>query len=285
MANETAITVCGLGKDYYGQPVVAGVDFDVRRGEVFALLGPNGAGKTTVVEILAGHRRRDRGTVRVLGADPADRHPRWRARIGIVPQRSDDLSTSYTLSVRDWVRATAAYFPDPHDADEVIALVGLTGARDARPAMLSGGQRRRLDVALGIVGRPELLFLDEPTTGLDPHARRRFWTLIGNLARSGTTVLLTTHYLDEVEHLADRVAVLAAGRLVEVATPGTLGGRATAEATVRWLAPDGPRQVTTQTPAAVVGELVARFGGEVPELSVQRPSLEQTYLRMIGQPA
>ncbi|MER6796363.1 ABC transporter ATP-binding protein, partial [Amycolatopsis mediterranei] len=215
----------------------------------------------------------------------ADRDPRWRARIGIVPQRADDLSQSYTLTVREWVRATAAYYPDPRAVDEVLELVGLTAARHSRPALLSGGQRRRLDVALGIVGRPELLFLDEPTTGFDPHARRRFWELIGDLARSGTTIMLTTHYLDEVENLADRVALLADGRIVEVAPPGEVGGRAMAEATVRWATPDGPRQVTTATPAAVVADLVARYGGEVPGLSVERPGLEEIYLRMIGSTA
>jgi ABC-2 type transport system ATP-binding protein len=285
MTSDNAITVAGLAKAYHGRAAVRDVDFEVGRGEVFALLGPNGAGKTTVIEILAGHRRRDTGTVAVLGSDPADRHPGWRARIGIVPQRTDDLSNSTVLSVRDWVRATAAYFPDPYDVDEVIELVGLADRRDTRPAMLSGGQRRRLDVALGIVGRPELLFLDEPTTGFDPHARRQFWTLISGLAASGTTVLLTTHYLDEVEHLADRVAVLSAGRIVEVATPATVGGRATAEATVRWVAAEGLRSVTTRTPAAVVADLVTRYGGEVPGLVIERPSLEDTYLRLTGRPA
>jgi ABC-2 type transport system ATP-binding protein len=169
--------------------------------------------------------------------------------------------------------------------DEAIELVGLAEKRDARSSSLSGGQRRRLDVALGIVGRPELLFLDEPTTGFDPEARRQFWGLIESLSDAGTTILLTTHYLDEAEHLADRVAVINAGRILEVGAPATLGGRATAAATVRWIGADGPHEVTTDEPTRTVLELAARFGGgEVPELVVERPSLEDVYLRMIGSP-
>jgi ABC-2 type transport system ATP-binding protein len=279
---DYAIQVTGLHKSYKGHAAVDGVDLDVRRGEVFSLLGPNGAGKTTTVEILEGYRRRDTGEVRVLGDDPADGTAAWKSRIGIVLQRVDDLSQSSELTVREWVGATAAYFPDPRPVDETIELVGLGDKRGARASSLSGGQRRRLDVALGIVGRPELLFLDEPTTGFDPEARRQFWGLIEDLRKQGATILLTTHYLDEAEHLADRVAVISAGRIVEVGTPQTLGGRAQAAATVRWLDPDGPREVTTDTPTKVVTELAARFDGEVPELVVERPSLEDVYLRMIG---
>jgi len=187
--------------------------------------------------------------------------------------------------VREWVGSVAAYFPDPMRPDEAIELVGLAEKRDARSSSLSGGQRRRLDVALGIVGRPELLFLDEPTTGFDPEARRQFWGLIESLADAGTTILLTTHYLDEAERLADRVAVINAGRILEVGAPATLGGRASAAATVRWVGPDGPHELTTEEPTRIVLELAARFGGdEVPELVVERPSLEDVYLRMIGSP-
>src|SRR5215207_10909993 len=200
-----AIRVTGLRKLYQGRPAVDGVEFEVHRGEVFALLGPNGAGKTTTVEILEGYRRRDRGDVRVLGCDPATATAAWKSRIGIVLQRVDDLAQSSELTVREWVGATAAYFADPRPVDETIELVGLGAKRGARASSLSGGQRRRLDVALGIVGRPELLFLDEPTTGFDPEARRQFWGLIEDPTRQGTTILLTTHYLDEAEHLADRV--------------------------------------------------------------------------------
>jgi ABC-2 type transport system ATP-binding protein len=279
---DLAIRVSGLRKTYRGQAAVDGLDLSVERGEVFSLLGPNGAGKSTTVEILEGYRRRDGGDVRVLDHDPADASAAWKSRIGIVLQRVDDLAQSSELTVREWVGATAAYFPDPLPPDEAIELVGLAGKRDQRASSLSGGQRRRLDVALGIVGRPELLFLDEPTTGFDPEARRQFWGLIESLAEAGTTILLTTHYLDEAERLADRVAVISAGRIVEVGAPQTLGGRADAAATVRWVGPDGPQRLTTDTPTATVRELADRFGGEVPELVVERPSLEDVYLRMIG---
>jgi ABC-2 type transport system ATP-binding protein len=283
---DTAIRVAGLRKTYRGKAAVDGIDLEVRRGEVFSLLGPNGAGKSTTVEILEGYRSRDGGEVTVLGTDPARADAAWKARVGIVLQRVDDLAQSSELTVREWVTATASYYPDPRPVDEVIGLVGLGDQRGARASSLSGGQRRRLDVALGIVGRPELLFLDEPTTGFDPEARRQFWGLIEDLAAQGTTILLTTHYLDEAERLADRVAVISAGRIVEVGTPQTLGGRSTAAATVRWVGPDGPRAVETDTPTAVVRELAGSFGGgEVPELVVERPSLEDVYLRMIGSPA
>ena len=282
---DAAIRVTSLRKSYGGRPAVDGIDLEVHRGEVFSLLGPNGAGKSTTVEILEGHRRRDSGEVEVLGGDPARATASWKARIGIVLQRVDDLARSCELTVREWVGSMAAYFPDPLPPDQAIELVGLAGKRDARASSLSGGRRRRLDVALGIVGRPELLFLDEPTTGFDPEARRQFWGLVDSLAAAGTTIVLTTHYLDEAERLADRVAVINAGRIVEVARPQALGGRADAAATVRWVGPDGPRRLTTDTPTRTVLELTARFGGEVPGLVVERPSLEDAYLRMIGSPA
>ena len=282
---DAAIRVTGLRKTYKGRPAVDGVDLEVQRGEVFSLLGPNGAGKSTTVEILEGYRTRDGGQVEVLGDDPARGDAAWKARIGIVLQRVDDLAQSSELTVREWVRSMASYFPDPRPVDEAIELVGLTEKRNARASTLSGGQRRRLDVALGIVGRPELLFLDEPTTGFDPEARRQFWALIESLAEQGTTILLTTHYLDEAERLADRVAVINAGKIVEIGTPQTLGGRAGAAASVRWIGPDGPHQLVTDTPTRTVLELAARFDGEVPELVVERPSLEDVYLRMIGSTA
>jgi ABC-2 type transport system ATP-binding protein len=279
------IRVRGLRKAYGDLVAVDGLDLDVAAGEIFALLGPNGAGKTTTVEILEGYRTRDAGDVRVLGVDPAGATAAWKARIGIVLQRVDDLAQASELTVHEWVASTAAYFPNPRPPDETIELVGLADKRDARSSSLSGGQRRRLDVALGIVGRPELLFLDEPTTGFDPEARRQFWSLIEDLTETGTTILLTTHYLDEAEHLADRVAVISAGRVVEVGTPETLGGRVNAAATVRWVDVDGPREMTTDTPTELVLELSRRFDGEVPELVVERPSLEDVYLRLIGAPA
>ena len=282
--SDVAIRVSGLRKAYQGRAAVDGLDLTVERGEVFSLLGPNGAGKSTTVEILEGYRSRDGGDVAVLGHDPARATAEWKSRIGIVLQRVDDLAQSSELTVREWVGSVAAYFPDPMRPDEAIELVGLAEKRDARSSSLSGGQRRRLDVALGIVGRPELLFLDEPTTGFDPEARRQFWGLIESLADAGTTILLTTHYLDEAERLADRVAVINAGRILEVGPPATLGGRASAAAAVRWIGPDGPHELTTDEPTRTVLELADRFGGEVPELVVERPSLEDVYLRMIGSP-
>jgi ABC-2 type transport system ATP-binding protein len=283
----TAIEVVGLRKSYRGVDAVSGVDLGIRQGEVFALLGPNGAGKTTTVEILEGHRHRDAGEVSVLGADPATAGRQWRARLGIVLQTAND---SAELTVRESVRHYAGYYPDPADVDEVIEQVGLTAKAGSRVKALSGGQRRRLDVALGVVGRPDLVFLDEPTTGFDPEARRQFWDLIRGLAASGTTILLTTHYLDEAEALADRVAVIAGGRIVAEGTPSTLGGRSTAKATVSWLASGGRRTVLTDTPTATIQELSQGLspglspGRELPGLTVTRPSLEDTYLELIGEP-
>jgi ABC-2 type transport system ATP-binding protein len=266
----------------YGQnAAVDGLDLDIRRGEIFALLGPNGAGKTTTVEICEGYRERDAGDVRVLGADPAAATRAWKARLGIVLQSGAGDSQ---LTCRELLRAQASYYPAPRDPDEVLALVGLTEKADARGRTLSGGQRRRLDVALGIVGGPELLFLDEPTTGFDPEARRQFWALIRSLRDLGTTMLLTTHYLDEAEALADRVGVIARGRLIDVAAPGELGGRGTAPAVVHWTEDGVRRAAETATPTAFVRELAGRFPGEVPDLGVSRPTLEDVYLRMIGEP-
>ncbi len=257
-----------------------GIDLDIVRGEVFALLGPNGAGKTTTVEILEGYRRRDSGEVSVLGVDPARATPRWRAKVGIVLQSVTDLSE---LTVAETVRHFAGYYPTARDPDEVIALVGLSDSAGQRSRLLSGGQRRRLDVALGILGRPELLFLDEPTTGFDPAARRQFWDLVETLEAEGTTILLTTHYLEEAERLAHRVAVISAGQIIEVAEPAALGGRQQADATVAWTDRDGaPKSVRTSEPTRAVAELAAAFDGEVPDLAVTRPTLEDVYLAMVG---
>ena len=278
-APDLAVRVRGLRKAYGDKQAVDGVDLDIVRGEVFALLGPNGAGKTTTVEILEGYRRRDGGEVDVLGDDPASASLAWRTRIGIVLQTSNENAE---LTVEEMVRHFSLYYPGARDADEVIEAVGLGDKRGARMRALSGGQRRRLDVALGIVGRPELLFLDEPTTGFDPQARRDFWDLVRSLRHDGTTILLTTHYLDEAEQLADRVGVITDGRLVEVDTPERLGGRLAHRARVRWEDDDGSHDEATATPTELVLQLSARFGGEVPGLQVVRPSLEDVYLSMIG---
>jgi ABC-2 type transport system ATP-binding protein len=274
-----AIEVRGLAKRYGDVRAVDGVDLTIRKGEVFAILGPNGAGKSTIVEILEGYRTRDAGEVRVLGADPGRPTREWRSRIGIVLQTANDAAE---LTVRETVRHFANYYPRPRDPDQVIADVGLTESAGKRIRQLSGGQRRRVDVALGVIGDPELLFLDEPTTGFDPEARRQFWELISRLADDGTTVLLTTHYLDEAEALADRVAVIARGRIAAEGEPATLGGRATAKAVVAWTDEGERRTVETDTPTATVLELTHRFDGEVPGLTVTRPTLEDVYLHLIN---
>jgi ABC-2 type transport system ATP-binding protein len=280
MTGDLAIEVRDLRKAYGGTLAVAGVDLDVRRGEVFALLGPNGAGKTTTVEILEGYRRRDGGTVTVLGVDPQHAGAAWRSRVGIVLQGTGEFDE---LTVREVVRHFAAFYPDAEDPDKVIERVGLAEKVQARTHTLSGGQKRRLDVALGIVGRPELLFLDEPTTGFDPEARREFWDLIRDLSAAGATIVLTTHYLEEAEALADRLAVIARGRLLAVATPAALGDRENAPAAVAWRTADGSvSREETATPTAFVCELATRLGGEVPGLTVTRPTLEDVYLAMIG---
>jgi ABC-2 type transport system ATP-binding protein len=277
---EPVVSIRGLHKSYDDHVAVDDLDLDIAAGEVFALLGPNGAGKTTTVEILEGHRQRDRGTVAVLGQDPGRRPRAWRARVGIVLQSGGEGGE---LTVREMITHFARYYPHSRDPDEVIAAVGLADQAGTRLRRLSGGQRRRVDVALGIVGRPELLFLDEPTTGFDPAARRAFWELIDGLSGGGTTILLTTHYLDEAEALADRVGVLSAGRLVALGTPAEIGGRSVAEATVAWRDGDELRREHTTAPTGLVTELAARYGGEVPGLTVTRPSLEDTYLELIGE--
>lgn len=278
MDRNVAIRVHGLRKQYGPVTAVNDIDLEIPYGEVFALLGPNGAGKTTAVEILEGFRHRDGGTVAVLGEDPAKAGRRWRSRIGIVLQATSEPE----LTVAETVGEFASYYPNPRDPREVIELVGLAGQADRRAHQLSGGQRRRLDVGLAIVGNPRLLFLDEPTTGFDPEARRQFWDLIGQLAAGGTTVMLTTHYLQEAEALADRVAVLAGGKLQAMGTPDELRNRAGLDAHVSWDAPDGRRTEQTAEPTRLVGQLAVEFGGEVPGLLVTRPSLEDIYLELIG---
>ena len=280
-ADELAVDVRGLRKQYGDVTAVDGVDLGIRRGEVFGLLGPNGAGKSTTVEILQGHRSRDAGEVSVLGSDPAHGTRAWRSRVGIVWQ---DESAPAELTVRETVRHFARYYPRPRDPEEVIGLVGLEAKAGSRVKALSGGQRRRLDVALGVIGGPELLLLDEPTTGFDPAARRQFWDLIRLLAQEGTTIVLTTHYLEEAEALADRLAVIAKGQVVAEGEPSALRERYGTDATVTWTEPDGGTRVErTRTPTRTVTELVRRFDGEIPGLLVTRPTLEDVYLRLTGQ--
>ncbi|MFI7020390.1 ABC transporter ATP-binding protein [Streptomyces sp. NPDC050164] len=278
---DLAVEVRGLRKRYGDVAAVDGIDLGVRRGEVFGLLGPNGAGKSTTVEILQGNRTRDAGEVSVLGADPASATRAWRSRVGIVWQ---DESAPAELTVRETVRHFAGYYPRPRSPEEVIGLVGLDTKADSRIKALSGGQRRRLDVALGVIGGPDLLLLDEPTTGFDPAARRQFWSLIRALADEGTTILLTTHYLEEAEALAHRLAVVAKGRIVAEGEPGALRERFGTEALVEWTEPDGtPRRERTGTPTRTVAGLMQRFDGEIPGLAVSRPTLEDVYLRLTGQ--
>jgi ABC-2 type transport system ATP-binding protein len=281
---SNAIEVRGLRKSYRsGKSVldaVRGIDLEVRTGEIFALLGPNGAGKTSTIEILEGYRSRDGGELRVLGEDPATTNlPIWRNRVGIVLQSTKDGAD---LSVAEILTHFAQYYSHPRNVDEVIASVGLEEKRNARGEHLSGGQRRRLDVALGIIGNPELLFLDEPTTGFDPEARRSFWELIRTLRSEGTTILMSTHYLDEAEALADRVAVMNNGVIIDCAPPERLGGRDRERVNVRWREDGALHQELTDTPTELLRKLAARITGEIPELSISRPSLEEIYLQMIG---
>jgi ABC-2 type transport system ATP-binding protein len=276
------IEVKGLTKSYGDVHAVRGIDLNIEQGEIFSILGPNGAGKTTTVEILEGFRTRDSGSVSVLGFDPNTRGHQsreWRNRIGIVLQTSGDAGD---LTVFETINHFHGYYSNPRDVDEVINSVGLKEKEHSLIRNLSGGQRRRLDVALGIIGNPELIFLDEPTTGFDPEARRAFWSLIKSLRSDGATIVLTTHYLDEAEALADRVAVINRGVIVEISTPADLGGRATSQATVQWRDGDQIKSEKTDNPTAVVSSLAARFNGEIPELVVTRPSLEDIYIEMIG---
>ena len=279
--SAAAISVTDLHKSYGDFHALRGISFDIREGEVFGLLGPNGAGKTTTVEILEGYRRRDDGAIDVLGFDPQGFELGFRERIGVVLQQSQLLPN---LTVAETHRIFAGYYERPRDVEEVIALVGLADKRNARVRTLSGGQKRRLDLGLALVGDPDLVFLDEPTTGFDPAARRIAWDMIRSLRSLGKTVLLTTHYLDEAQELCDRVAVLREGLIVRIGTPAELRGTSP-ETEIRYWK-DG-RQVVLRTvePTRVLNELTAEAlaaGQELEGLEVRRPTLEDVYLELVG---
>jgi len=295
-----AISVTGLVKRYGDHSVVDGLDLEVQQGEVFAFLGKNGAGKTTTTEILEGYRTRDGGDVSVLGEDPATAGAEWRAKLGIVLQESRPLGA---LTVKETLRLYAAYFPNPHTVDEVIQLVGLEEQINQRAGRLSGGQVRRLDVGIALIGRPELVFLDEPTTGFDPEARRQFWDVISGLRDLGTTVFLTTHYMDEAQVLADRVAVLRDGKIAALGTPAELQALR-GDVEIRFTLPPGlelaalpalssqPRltggevRVETTAPTADLAVLCSwaeARGLELPALTVERPTLEDVFLAISGE--
>ena len=278
MASTHAISARNVTKTYGDFIALAGVSLQVDPGECLALLGPNGAGKTTLTEILEGYRDRDSGEAEVLGVDPGKPTGTWRAKLGIVLQNASDMPD---LTVEETIKQFARYYPNPADAEHVIAAVGLTEKSRSRNGKLSGGQRRRLDVALGIIGNPDVLFLDEPTTGFDPEARREFWVLIERLKSEGTTILLTTHYLDEAQYLADRVAVIARGRIVAEGPPESIGNRS--DAIVGWSEDGREMSVPTNEPTAFIAKLGLRFDAEIPNLSVRRSSLEDAYLELIAQ--
>ena len=299
---EPVISVRGLVKRYESHQAVAGIDLQVRRGEIFAFLGPNGAGKTTTVEILEGFRQRTAGEVAVLGQDPAMADGAWRDRVGVVLQESEPEPG---LSVRECLAMYAGYYHTPRDIEETIALVGLTAKADVLGTRLSGGQRRRLDFALAMIGDPELIFLDEPTTGFDPSARRAAWEVVAGLRTLGKTIFLTTHYMDEAEYLADRIAVLSAGHIVAEGTPATLGGRDHMTTAISFTLPGGlaprdlpnglrpltepgPRGSTvlhSQSPLVhlrMLGNWALGRGFDLPDLDVHRPTLEEVYLSLTG---
>ena len=273
----TAIDVKGLRKSYGSLEAVRGVDLEIATGEVFALLGPNGAGKTTIVEILEGYRRRDAGTVSVLGFDPARRERALKQRIGIVLQST---GVEQFLTVAEVIEMYRGYYPAPRPLDEIIDVVGLNEKRDDRVKTLSGGQQRRLDVAIGLAGDPELLFLDEPTTGFDPGARRRMWDAVKNLVSLGKTIFLTTHYMDEAQELANRVAVISAGRIVAEGPPRSIAGREMSHTIVRFRLPE---RAPASDPVKVLHELTGwalEKGVTLEELEVARPTLEDVYLKL-----
>jgi ABC-2 type transport system ATP-binding protein len=295
---ESAVRVRGLVKSYGGVPAVLGIDLDIRRGEIFALLGPNGAGKTTTVEILEGYRKRDEGEVSVLGCDPSHDRARLKPQIGIVLQST---GVERYLTVFETVTMYAEFYPHPRPVDEVIELVGLTDKRAERVIRLSGGQQRRLDVAIALAGDPELLFLDEPTTGFDPSARHDAWDVIKSLAALGKTVLLTTHYMDEAQFLADRVAVVARGRVVAEGPPESLGERDRAQVCIRYRpgagvvlpsefrgepANNGFMELHVDDPVRSLHQLTGwaiDHGVELEALEVTRPSLEDVYLALVDE--
>jgi ABC-2 type transport system ATP-binding protein len=297
---ELAVSVRGLTKRYGAAQVLHGIDLEIRNGELLAVVGPNGAGKTTLVEILEGYRKRDGGVVEVLGADPAQPTSPWRARIGIVLQTCE---LPPELTVWELVERFAGYYPHPRPVGETLELVGLGDRRDARAGTLSGGQQRRLDVAMALVGNPDLLFLDEPTTGFDPSARHQAWAVITRLRELGMTILLTTHYMEEAEALANRVAVMVDGRIVAEGTPQTLGGRDRLPATISFRLPPGLGAEQLPAPSSgrlrvdrddvqITGADLACLGGlldwardrrlDLCGLTVERPSLEDVYLRLTG---
>lgn len=273
------VHVRDLQKSYGGAPAVDGISFDIAEGETFALLGPNGAGKSTTVEILEGYRDRSGGVASVLGVDPQHGGRDWKAQLGIVLQSSGE---SGNVTVLEQLTHFAGYYPHPRDVGEVLEAVGLAGKAKTRISKLSGGQRRRVDVALGIIGRPRLLFLDEPTTGFDPEARRQFWGLVNQLKAEGTTILLTTHYLDEAATLADRAGVIAGGKLLDIGPIDAIGGQEAKVPLVRWRQDGVVREERTMEPAALAARLYAEAGGEVPGLEITRPSLEDIYLDLVG---
>ncbi|HEV2260101.1 MAG TPA: ABC transporter ATP-binding protein [Streptosporangiaceae bacterium] len=300
--SEPAVSVRGLVKRYAGHEAVAGIDLEVRRGEIFAFLGPNGAGKTTTVEILEGFRQRTAGQVCVLGHDPATAGGAWRDRVGVVLQESEP---ELGLSVRECLAMYAGFYRAPRDIDETIALVGLTEKAGTLGTRLSGGQRRRLDFALALIGDPELIFLDEPTTGFDPSARRAAWEVVAGLRQLGKTVFLTTHDMDEAEYLADWITVLSAGHIVAEGTPQTLGGRDHMTTTISFTLPDhvpardlppglssltepgpgGSTVVHSQSPLVhlqMLGNWALSRGYGLPDLDVHRPTLEEVYLSLTG---
>jgi ABC-2 type transport system ATP-binding protein len=297
--DDQVIEVAGLRKRFGDREVLRGIDLSARRGEILAILGPNGAGKTTTIEILEGYLQRSAGTVAVLGEDPATAGPKWRARIGVVLQ---DSAPERDLTVAECVTLYSGYYPNPRPIDEVLELAGLSGQAKLMAGRLSGGQQRRLDVGLSLVGRPELVFLDEPTTGFDPSARRAAWEMIDGLRQLGTTIILTTHYMEEAERLADRIAVVADGRIVATGTPATIAGRVNVAAQVSFTLPDGAtfgqlpgelRAIASiegsrvhiaaskplETLEALRGWAEARTV-DLPDLEVRRPSLEDVYLQI-----